>query len=36
VKVSILPPNIKIHDQINIDDELKDRIKQNIENKEDK
>ncbi len=33
VKVSILPPNIKIHDQINIDDELKNKIKQNIENK---
>jgi small subunit ribosomal protein S3 len=30
VKVSILPPDVKIHDQIKIDEELKDKIKQNI------
>ncbi len=31
VKVSILSPDVKIHDQIKIDEELLEEIKENIE-----
>lgn len=36
VKVAILPPDAKIHDQINVNEELKSKIKMNIMNIEEK
>lgn len=36
IKVSILPPNVKIHDQINITPELISKLKENRENEEKK
>ena len=36
IKVAILPPGVKIHDQINVDQELINKIKENIKTEEEK